>query len=159
MTRKVILVCLLMLFAAVPSTGQQSGTAGVGAKPRYGTWGADLTAIDRSVKPGDSFWHFVNGSWDRRTEIPADRTNAGVSVLLVEETERQVRAIVEDLARYPDKAGRAGRQVGDFYASWMDTAAIEAIVARLLEKAHVSALPNDLHRVEVVELRLDGDAC
>jgi putative endopeptidase len=74
MTRKVILVCLLMLFAAVPSTGQQSGSAGVGAKPRYGAWGADLTAMDRSVKPGDSFWHFVNGSWDRRTGIPADRT-------------------------------------------------------------------------------------
>jgi endothelin-converting enzyme/putative endopeptidase len=126
MMRKAILVCVLMLLAAVPSTGQQSGSAGVGAKPRYGTWGADLTAMDRSVKPGDSFWHFVNGSWGKRTEIPADRTNAGVSVLLVEEAERQVRAIVEDLARDPDKGGRAGRQVGDFYASWMDTAAIEA---------------------------------
>ena len=91
MTRKVILVCLLIVIAAVPSTGQQSGAAGTAAKPRFGTWGADLTAMDRSVKPGDSFWHFVNGSWDRRTEIPADRTNAGVSVLLVEEAERQVR--------------------------------------------------------------------
>jgi putative endopeptidase len=124
MTRKVILVCLLMLTAAVPSSGQQSTSAA--AKPRFGTWGADLAAMDRSVKPGDSFWHFVNGSWDRRTEIPADRTNAGVSVLLVEEAERQVRAIVEDLARDSGQGGRAGRQVGDFYASWMDTAAIEA---------------------------------
>ena len=75
MTRKVILVCLLMLIAAVPSIGQQSNTAA--AKPRFGTWGGDLTAMDRSVKPGDSFWHFVNGSWDRRTEIPADRTQRG----------------------------------------------------------------------------------
>ena len=125
MTRKAILVCLLMLVAAVPSTGQQSG-ASVGAKPRYGTWGVDLTAMDRSVKPGDSFWHYVNGSWDKRTEIPADRTSAGVGVLLVEEAERQVRAIVEDLARDPAKVGRVGRQVGDFYASWMDEAAIEA---------------------------------
>ena len=127
MTRKVMLVCLLMLIAAAPSTGQQQpGATAAAAKPRFGTWGADLTAMDRAVKPGDSFWHFVNGSWNQRTEIPADRTNAGVSVLLVEEAERQVRAIVEDLARDPSRGGAAGRQVGDFYASWMDTSAIEA---------------------------------
>jgi endothelin-converting enzyme/putative endopeptidase len=126
MTRKMMLVCLLMLTAAVPSTGQQPAATAAAAKPRFGAWGADLTAMDRAVKPGDSFWHFVNGSWDKRTEIPADRTNAGTAVLLVEEAERQVRAIVEDLARDPSRGGSAGRQVGDFYASWMDTAAIEA---------------------------------
>ena len=126
MTRKAILVCVLVLIATVPSLGQQRGTAKAAAKPRFGNWGVDLTAIDRSVKPGDSFWHYVNGSWDKKTEIPADRTNVGVSVLLVEEAERQVRAIVEDLARDPGRSGGAGRQVGDFYASWMDTAAIEA---------------------------------
>jgi putative endopeptidase len=124
MIRKVILVGLLLLIA-VPLTGQQQGS-GAAAKPRFGTWGFDLTAMDRSVKAGDSFWHFVNGSWAKRTEIPADRTNAGVVVLLVEEAEAQVRAIVEDLARDPGQAGGAGRQVGDFYASWMDTATIEA---------------------------------
>jgi endothelin-converting enzyme/putative endopeptidase len=47
-------------------------------------------------------------------------------VLLVDEAERQVRAIVEDLARDPAKSGAVGRQLGDFYASWMDEAAIEA---------------------------------
>jgi putative endopeptidase len=151
MTRKAILVCLLMLFAVVPSIGQQSRGAGVGAKPRYGTWGADLTAMDRSVKPGDSFWHFVNGGWDRRTEIPADRTNAGVSVLLVEEAERQVRAIVEDLARDPEKGGRAGRQVGDFYASWMDTAAIEANGTAPL-KAYLSKIDAVRTRADLLKL-------
>ena len=123
MTRKVILVCLLLLLATVPSIGQQTA---VGARPRFGEWGADLTAMDRAVKPGDSFWHYVNGSWDKRTPIPADRTSGGVGVLLVEEAERQVRVIVEDVAKDPARAGQVGRQVGDFYASWMDTAAIEA---------------------------------
>jgi putative endopeptidase len=118
---------LLMLGVAAPAVAQAPATAAAAAaKPRFGSWGADLGAMDRSVKPGDSFWHFVNGGWDSRTEIPADRTNAGVAVLLVEEAERQVRAIVEDLARDPAKSGRTGQQVGDFYASWMDEAAIEA---------------------------------
>ena len=43
-------------------------------------------------------------------------------MLLVDEAERQVRAIVEDLARDPAKSGKIGQQVGDFYASWMDEA-------------------------------------
>jgi predicted metalloendopeptidase len=149
MTRKVILVCLLTLFAAVPSIGQQSSTTA--AKPRFGTWGADLTAMDRSVKPGDSFWHFVNGSWDRRTEIPADRTNAGASVLLVEEAERQVRAIVEDLARDPSRGGPAGRQVGDFYASWMDVAGVEANGTGLL-KPYLSKIDAVRNRSDLLKL-------
>ena len=107
--------------------------------------------MDRSVKPGDSFWHFVNGSWDKRTEIPADRTNAGVSVLLVEEAERQVRAIVEDLARDPDQGGRAGRQVGDFYASWMDTAAIEANGTAPL-KPYLSKIDAVRNRADLLKL-------
>jgi putative endopeptidase len=96
------------------------------AHPRFGNWGVDLTALDRSVKPGDDFWHFVNGGWDKRTEIQADRSSAGAGVLLVDEAERQVRTIVEDLARDPAASGQVGRQVGDFYASWMDEAGIEA---------------------------------
>src|SRR3954467_534424 len=93
---------------------------------RYGMWGVDLAALDRSVKPGDDFWRFVNGNWDKRTEIAADRTSAGAGVLLVDEAERQVRAIVEDLGRNPAASGAVGRQVGDFYASWMDEAGLEA---------------------------------
>jgi endothelin-converting enzyme/putative endopeptidase len=104
----------------------QPAAAAAAAKPRYGDVGLDLTALDRSVKPGDSFWHFVNGNWDKSTEIAADRTSAGVGVLLVDEAERQVRSIVEDLAKNPAASGRTGQQVGDFYASWMDEAGLEA---------------------------------
>ncbi|WP_206363519.1 M13 family metallopeptidase [Sphingomonas crocodyli] len=96
------------------------------AKPRFGTFGVDLTAIDKAVKPGDDFWTYVNGAWDKRTPIAADRTSAGVSVLLVDEAEAQVKAIVEDLAKNPASAGKSGQQIGDFYASWMDEAGIEA---------------------------------
>ncbi|HEU0133607.1 MAG TPA: M13 family peptidase, partial [Allosphingosinicella sp.] len=60
---------LLLGTAAAPVLAQ-SGHAGHSAaatagKPRYGDFGLDLTAMDRSVKPGDSFWHFVNGNWDK----------------------------------------------------------------------------------------------
>ena len=126
--RRLLAIPIVALTLAVPSAqeGTTRPSSPAAAKARYGTWGADLTAMDRSVKPGDSFWHFVNGAWDRRTEIPADRPNIGVNALLTEEAERQVRAIVEDLARDPATSGKIGQQVGDFYASWMNEAAIEA---------------------------------
>ena len=126
---------LLLGGAATPLLAQGGHAVHVAepAKPRYGDFGIDLSAMDHSVKPGDSFWHFVNGNWDKTTAIAADRTSAGVGVLLVDEAEQQVRAIVEDLAKDPAASGKTGQQVGDFYASWMDEAAIEARGAAALK--------------------------
>ncbi|WP_157105567.1 M13 family metallopeptidase [Sphingomonas sp. TDK1] len=95
-------------------------------KPKYGSFGVDLTAQKTGVKPGDDFWAFANGGWDTRTQIPADRGSAGVSVDLVVAAETNVRALLDDMAKNPAAYGASGKQIGDFYASWMDEAGIEA---------------------------------
>jgi endothelin-converting enzyme/putative endopeptidase len=95
------------------------------AKPQYGDWGYDVSAMDRSVKPGDDFWAYVNGSWDKRTQIAADRASAGPFVTLSDASEKDVHAIVEQLANDPNR-DHLGQQVGDFYGSFMDTTAIDA---------------------------------
>ena len=95
------------------------------AKPVYGEWGYDTKAMDRSVKPGDDFWAFVNGTWDKSTQIAADRASAGPFVTLSDKSEADVHQIVEQLANDPNR-DHLGQQVGDFYSSFMDTAAIEA---------------------------------
>jgi putative endopeptidase len=95
------------------------------AKPVYGTWGYDPAAMDSSVKPGDDFWAYVNGSWDKNTQIAADRASAGPFVTLSDQAEKDVRQIVEQLAANPNR-DQLGQQVGDYYASFMDTGAIEA---------------------------------
>ena len=97
------------------------------AKPAFGTWGYDSTAMDSAVKPGDDFFDYVNGAWDARTPIPADRTYAGIDSVLNDKIDRDVRAIVEDMARNPRSAGRIGQQVGDYYATWMDEAGTERL--------------------------------
>jgi putative endopeptidase len=71
--------------AQTPAPATASGTAQAG--PRYGTFGVDLTAEDTSVKPGDDFWTFANGNWDKRTQIAADRTSAGYMVTLADQAE------------------------------------------------------------------------
>src|SRR5947209_1332136 len=95
------------------------------AKPVYGDWGYNPAAMDRSVKPGDDFWAYVNGTWDKNTQIAADRASAGPFVTLTDKSERDVRQIVAGLSNDPNR-NLLGQQVGDYYASYMDTAAIEA---------------------------------
>ena len=95
-------------------------------KARYGSFGVDLTAQDKAVKPGDDFWTFANGTWAKRTAIPADKGSVGYGNILTDEAEVNVRKILDDMAADPAKFGATGKQVGDLYASWMDTAGIEA---------------------------------
>ncbi|NBR32533.1 MAG: M13 family peptidase [Sphingomonadaceae bacterium] len=82
--------------------------------------------MDLSVKPGDDFYKFVNGQWDAKTEIPADRSSWGGFAVLRDLSDQRTRAIIEDSAKQNAPAGTVAQKVGDFYASFMDEAAIEA---------------------------------
>jgi putative endopeptidase len=92
---------------------------------RYGAFGVDLTAQEKTVKPGDDFWTFANGGWDKRTQIAPDRTSAGYGVVLTDEAEANVRKILDDAAANPAAVGAGAKQFGDLYASFMDEAAID----------------------------------
>src|SRR5437879_4166051 len=102
------------------------------AKPVYGDWGYNAAAMDSSVKPGDDFWAYVNGNWDKTHQIAADRSRAGPFVTLSDGAEKDVRQIVEELASDPNR-DHLGQQIGDFYSSFLDTGAIEAAGAAPLK--------------------------
>ena len=115
------LAALALTTAAAPPTSTT-----IGGKPEFGTFGVDLTAEDTAIKPGDDFWAYANGTWDKNTQIAPDRTQAGPFVTLADRAEAQVHDILTDLAANPGKYGPSGQQIGDFYASWMDEPGIEA---------------------------------
>jgi endothelin-converting enzyme/putative endopeptidase len=117
---KVLVLAAASVAAIAPASAQQ-------AKPLYGSWGYDATAMDAGVKPGDDFFDYVNGSWAKRTEIAPDRTFVGIDSVLNDQIEKDVRAIVEDMAKDPSANGRLGQQIGDLYASWMDEARVEQL--------------------------------
>jgi putative endopeptidase len=114
-----------LLLAGALAAFASSATAQTAAAPRFGTFGVDLTARDTTVKPGDDFWTFANGAWNKRTPIPADKIAAGPGSDLADQAELQVRAILDDAAKNPAAVGPGAQQMGDLYASFMDTAAIE----------------------------------
>ncbi|MBZ5601547.1 MAG: M13 family metallopeptidase [Acidobacteriia bacterium] len=111
--RKFVLPLTLMLAAGVACTRKDTAPSA----------GIDLAGMDKSVAPGDDFNAYANGGWIKATPIPADKSGYGLDAILVDETRKRTLSLIEDAA----KAGTPdGRKVGDFYASFMDEAAIES---------------------------------
>jgi len=112
-------------------------TAQAPAAPKAapGVHGLDLAGMDRSRKPGDDFYAYANGGWMKATEIPADRGAFGIWTVLFDQTDRQVADLIQEAARAKAPAGSELRKVGDFYAAFMDEAAIEAAGLRPLQPA------------------------
>ena len=108
-----------LMALAIPASAQTP-------KPVYGDWGYNSAAMNSSVKPGDDFFAYVNGSWFNKAEIAPDRTFVGIDSVLNDQIDKDVRDIIESAAKDPASNGRIGQQIGDFYASWMDEAGIEA---------------------------------
>ncbi len=95
------------------------------ATPRFGTWGLDLKGMDTTVKPGDNFFDYVNGTADRNMVIPADKTSNGVNEVLEDLSEARSKAIVEDLASRASLSGD-DKKIAALYNSMMDEKTVEA---------------------------------
>lgn len=88
--------------------------------------GVDVDNFDRSVRPQDDFYHYVNGTWLEKTEIPADKSAYGSFTEIRDKAARDLRAIVEDAANAEYKTpGSDLQKVGDFYLSFMDSTRAE----------------------------------
>src|SRR3954471_13228759 len=85
--------------------------------------GIDTTGMDRSVNPGDDFFLYANGSWFNKTEIPADRTSLGVFQGIAAEVARRNAELITDAQKGTSPEAKL---VSDYYAAYMDEAAIEA---------------------------------
>ncbi len=121
-TRLLLTVAALALGAA-PALAQTEPTAPVeapaAAKPHFGTWGVDLSAMDTAVKPGDDFQRYTSGKWLDATEIPADRPSVGAFNDLRETTQEQLQKLITE--------GPADAKYRAFYDSYMDEAGVEKL--------------------------------
>jgi putative endopeptidase len=115
--------------------------------------------MDRSVRPQDDFFEFANGGWRKRNPIPPSEAYWGVFKMLRVKTEKQLKAIVEELSRKRAAPGTAERMVKDFYASGMDTKQRNRLGLAPLEtyRRKIAAIENreDFERV-LAELHLIG---
>ncbi len=115
-----LLFALTMLAPPVVAAENIQGNAA------WGAFGIDTDGMDRSVRPGDDFWQYVNGNWARTTEIPGDRGAEGQVTRLGDLAASQVRAIMEEMAANRSALSGDDLRAADYYASLMDQAAIDA---------------------------------
>ena len=76
--------------------------------------------MDTLVNPGDDFTSFVNGTWVKNTEIPADKASYGVGYIVHEESEDNVKKIIEESSKGDFAKGSDEQKVGDLYQSFMN---------------------------------------
>ncbi|MCD4523656.1 peptidase M13 [Nocardioides sp. cx-173] len=87
--------------------------------------------MNLDIRPQDDLFGHVNGRWLDEVEIPSDRSSWGPFVQLADAAEEHVRTIIEDLAAGEPRDDDA-RKIGDLFASFMDTAAIDKLGTRPL---------------------------
>jgi putative endopeptidase len=88
----------------------------------------DPAFIDRTANACADFMQYANGAWLAHDTIPAAYSSSGVTRDMSDHNELVVRSVLDDAveqrASLPE--GSTPRKLGTFYASCMDTTAIEA---------------------------------
>ena len=133
-THSAITRAALVLLCAASAASAQTRTLGSGV---------DTSNFDRSIRPQDDFFRYVNGGWLKKTTIPGDATGAGSFQELSDRSRKSMHELFEEAARPNRPIGdtRASKplvasggataaeraKVGDLYASFMDTSRIEKL--------------------------------
>jgi putative endopeptidase len=124
--------------------------------------GIDMAGMDKSVAPGDDFNAYANGGWVKATPIPADKASYGIFAVLADETRARTRTLIQDASKATPAGNADFRKIGDYYASFMDEAAIESKgIAPLQPQLDAIAAIADRHALARAlggRLRADVDA-
>ncbi len=128
--------------AAAPAADTQSDADKMASLAKsYGTWGFDVSGMDTSVKPGDSFFDYANGKAIAAMKIPGDQVGYGSFNKLADLSELQLKVLVTGLA---DRTGLSGddQKIADLYKSALNTTLNDKLDAAPLkpELAKIAAI-------------------
>jgi putative endopeptidase len=112
--RSYILLALLLSAGATPAAAQRTIP------------GLDASAMDTTVRPGDNFYKYANGMWDRRTQIPPELSAFGAFNIAAKQADANLMEIVHRASGTDAPAGSDERKIADFYRAFLDTAALAA---------------------------------
>jgi predicted metalloendopeptidase len=137
-----------MLAVAACSTGNRVAGVASPAQPSALRSGVQTQYVDDSVRPEDDLYRHLNGKWLDTFAIPADKGSYGAFTQIDDDTQEQLRSIVESLAA--TNAGGTGggpaggdpQKISDLYASFMDEPRLEVLGLAPLkaELAEIDAL-------------------
>lgn len=109
--------------------------------------GIDLKGVDHAIQPGDDFFRYANGTWLKTAQIPADRSSTGTFLQVYELAEKRTANLIRDIAKGHAAAGSNERKIADYYAAFMNEAAIQ--------KNGLAPLKPQLDRIAAIKTRDD----
>ncbi|NVO30899.1 M13 family metallopeptidase [Hymenobacter lapidiphilus] len=100
--------------------------AACGPNDKAGAAKPDLLSanLDTTVRPGDDFYNYANGTWFRQHPIPASESNWGIGKEVQNEIYGRLRKLNEDAAKATAAPGSTEQKIGDFWATGMDSATV-----------------------------------
>jgi predicted metalloendopeptidase len=149
----VLPLCVFIAACNAPTTSKRPAAPAdsVSRSPvthaQIGAFGLDLTARKSGVKPGDDFYAYANGAWVDSFTIPPDKSSYGSVTALNDLSEQRLRDIIENASKTTAPPGSNQQKVGDYYASFMDQAAIDAKV--------LAPIAAGLARIAAAQSRID----
>ena len=113
-------------------------------------WGFDTANLDKTCKPCDDFYRFAMGGWMNSNPIPPEYPSWGTFAQLADKNQQNLKQILEAAAAAQAAPGSNEQKIGDFYASCMDTTAIDS--------AGIKPLEPDLGRIAAIKNLADLQA-
>jgi putative endopeptidase len=137
------------VFALVTLLALAGSMRAIGSVPKSGI---DTSSIDHTCKACDDFYQFAEGNWVKNHPVPAAYSSYGRFTVLSDSNTDALHAILDDVSQKTYANGSIEQKVGDYYASCMDTAAIDAAgsapIAKELgiaaELPNISGLPSTI---------------
>src|SRR5690348_16726198 len=118
---------LLMIFASALALSACNTSTGNNAaqEQKQGTdIGIQTGWIDKSVKPGDDFFQYANGTWIKNTAIPADRASIGAFFIADQQREKNTRELFDEILKSKATSG-PNAMIANYYNAYLNTDAID----------------------------------
>src|SRR6266403_5743980 len=142
-----ILAVVAVLAVALAAAGLRASPA---AADKPNSWGFDTANLDKTCKPCDDFYQFAMGGWMKSNPIPPEYPSWGTFAQLANKNQQNLKQILEAAAAAQAAPGSNEQKIGDFYASCMDTTAIDS--------AGIKPLERDLGRIAAIKNLADLQA-
>lgn len=115
------------------------------------TQGLNISDMDTTVSPGESFYQYATGGWQKANPIPDEYARYGSFDKLREENQHQIQALIQALSGQDYENGTNAQKVGDLYSIGMDSVKLNSDGAEpirpLLQKIADVVSKEDIIRV------------
>ena len=88
--------------------------------------GLNLANLDTTATPGESFYQYATGGWQKANPIPDEYARYGSFDKLREENQSQIQGLIEELGKQENASGSNAQKVGDLYKMGLDSAKLNA---------------------------------